>query len=99
MDGGKNEITFETPHDSRPICYRVTTLHSRLIFGADGAFSATRLQHQLQHDKFDYQQHYIDCGYKELTIPPTKDGNFSMHINALHIWPRKDYMLIALPNL
>ncbi len=70
-----------------------------IIFGADGAFSAARLQHQLQHDKFDYQQHYIDCGYKELTIPPNADGDFAMEVNALHIWPRKDYMLIALPNL
>jgi kynurenine 3-monooxygenase len=70
-----------------------------IIFGADGAFSAARLAYHLQHDKFDYQQHYIDCGYKELTIPATTDGEFAMHINALHIWPRKDYMLIALPNL
>lgn len=70
-----------------------------LVFGADGAFSAARLQHQLQHDKFDYQQYYIDCGYKELTIPATAEGEFAMEINALHIWPRKDYMLIALPNL
>ncbi|MEO7984135.1 MAG: FAD-dependent monooxygenase, partial [Bacteroidota bacterium] len=36
---------------------------------------------------------------KELTIPPTAEGNFAMEVNALHIWPRKDYMLIALPNL
>jgi kynurenine 3-monooxygenase len=70
-----------------------------IIFGADGAFSAARMQHQLQHDKFDYQQHYIDCGYKELTIPPAANGEFAMEVNALHIWPRKDYMLIALPNL
>ncbi|HEX7847301.1 MAG TPA: NAD(P)/FAD-dependent oxidoreductase, partial [Chitinophagaceae bacterium] len=70
-----------------------------IVFGADGAFSAARLQHQLQHDRFDYQQHYIDCGYKELTIPPTAEGEFAMEVNALHIWPRKDYMLIALPNL
>lgn len=70
-----------------------------LIFGADGAFSAARLQHQLQHDQFNYNQYYIDCGYKELTIPPGPDGDFAMEKNALHIWPRKDYMLIALPNL
>ncbi|MBL7747607.1 MAG: FAD-dependent monooxygenase [Chitinophagaceae bacterium] len=70
-----------------------------LLFGADGAFSAARLHHQLQHEKFDYQQYYIDCGYKELTIPPTANGDFAMEVNALHIWPRKDYMLIALPNL
>lgn len=70
-----------------------------LLFGADGAFSGARLQHMLSHSRFDYQQFYIDCGYKELTIPPTPAGEFAMEINALHIWPRKDYMLIALPNL
>lgn len=70
-----------------------------LIFAADGAFSAARLHHQLQHDKFDYHQYYIDCGYKELSIPPNEEGEFALEPNALHIWPRKDYMLIALPNL
>lgn len=69
-----------------------------LLFAADGAFSAARLQHHLQHEKFNYQQYYIDCGYKELTIPPTASGDFALEVNALHIWPRKDYMLIALPN-
>lgn len=93
IDWRKNSISFELP-DSR-----LTTHDSGLIFGSDGAFSAARLQHQLQHDKFDYQQYYIDCGYKELTIPPTASGDFAMEVNALHIWPRKDYMLIALPNL
>ncbi len=72
---------------------------SSLFFGADGAFSAARLEHQLKHDKFNYQQYYIDCGYKELTIPPAAGGGFAMEKNALHIWPRKDYMLIALPNI
>ncbi len=93
IDWKKNSVTFASPHSP------LATHHSRLIFGADGAFSAARLQHQLQHDKFDYQQYYINCGYKELTIPPAASGDFAMEINALHIWPRKDYMLIALPNL
>ncbi len=75
------------------------TINFQLLFGADGAFSAARLHHQMQHEKFNYQQYYIDCGYKELTIPPTASGDFAMEVNALHIWPRKDYMLIALPNL
>lgn len=70
-----------------------------IVFGADGAFSAARLQHMMQHEKFDYQQYYIDCGYKELTIPANAEGGFALEKNALHIWPRKDYMLIALPNL
>ena len=93
IDWKKNEITFELPD------LQFITYDSQLIFGSDGAFSAARLQHQLQHDKFNYQQYYIDCGYKELTIPPTASGDFAMEVNALHIWPRKDYMLIALPNL
>src|SRR4029453_15621927 len=42
---------------------------------------------------------YIDCGYKELSIPAGKDGKFLLEKHALHIWPRRDYMLIALPNL
>jgi kynurenine 3-monooxygenase len=70
-----------------------------LCFGADGAYSAARLAHMLSHNKFDYWQYYIDCGYKELSIPAGKDGEFLLEKNALHIWPRKEYMLIALPNL
>ena len=50
-------------------------------------------------DRFDYQQFYLSAGYKELNIPPNKDGEFAMEPNALHIWPRGQFMLIALPNL
>ncbi len=94
IDWVNNLVSFEDTRHSR-----LNSHDSPLIFGADGAFSAARLQHQLQSDKFEYQQSYIDCGYKELTIPPTKSGDFALEKNALHIWPRKDYMLIALPNL
>jgi kynurenine 3-monooxygenase len=93
IDWKTNTATFENSSAA------FTETNFDLLFGADGAFSAARLQHQLQHDKFDYQQYYIDCGYKELTIPPAANSNFAMEVNALHIWPRKDYMLIALPNL
>lgn len=100
IDWNTNTITFELPGlSAEQAGTRLPTHDSELIFGSDGAYSAARLQQQLQHDKFDYQQYYIDCGYKELTIPPTTDGEFAMEINALHIWPRKDYMLIALPNM
>jgi len=93
IDWKKQLIDFEISN------LEFQTTRFDLLFGADGAFSAARLHHQLQHEKFDYQQYYIDCGYKELTIPPTANGDFAMEVNALHIWPRKDYMLIALPNL
>ena len=69
-----------------------------VIFGSDGAYSAARLSYQLQTDRFQYQQYFIDFGYKELTIPPSADGKFMMQEDALHIWPRGNYMLIALPN-
>lgn len=94
LDWEKDVLEFENTSG-----VNVPSAKADLVFGADGAFSAARLQHQLRHDKFNYQQYYIDCGYKELTIPPTVDGDFAMEVNALHIWPRKDYMLIALPNL
>jgi kynurenine 3-monooxygenase len=93
IDWKTNTITFELPGSP------LTTHHSPLIFGSDGAYSAVRLQHQLQHDRFQYQQYYIDFGYKELAIPPAEDGGFRMEKNALHIWPRGNYMLIALPNI
>ncbi|XP_076460319.1 kynurenine 3-monooxygenase-like [Babylonia areolata] len=71
-----------------------------LIVGADGAFSAVRQQMMKRPELlFDLQQHYIPHGYMELTIPPTQDGQFAMRVNYLHIWPRNDFMMIALPNL
>ena len=71
---------------------------SDLLFGADGAFASSRLSIQLQSDRFEYNQHYIDCGYKELIIPAGKNGEFLLDKNALHIWPRGSFMMIALPN-
>ncbi|HEX6226163.1 MAG TPA: NAD(P)/FAD-dependent oxidoreductase, partial [Chryseolinea sp.] len=67
------------------------------IVGADGAFSAVR--HAMQFtDRYDFSQDFIDHGYKELQIPAGKNGNFHLEKNALHIWPRESFMLIALPN-
>ena len=77
---------------------KLTAVQSDIIFGADGAFSAARLQLQLSTDRFAYAQHYIEHGYKELHIPHGKNNEWLMEKNALHIWPRGGYMLIALPN-
>ncbi|HEY3430801.1 MAG TPA: NAD(P)/FAD-dependent oxidoreductase [Cyclobacteriaceae bacterium] len=68
-----------------------------LIIGADGAFSAVRGSLQIT-DRFDYSQDYIDHGYKELCIPAGAGGSFLIEKNALHIWPRESFMMIALPN-
>lgn len=68
-----------------------------LIFAADGAFSAVRYALQ-RTDRFNYTQFYLEHGYKELSIPPNADGSHRLPPNALHIWPRGNFMLIALPN-
>jgi kynurenine 3-monooxygenase len=49
-------------------------------------------------DRFDYQQSYIEDGYRELLLPSNEDGSHKMDKNALHIWPRGRFMLIALAN-
>lgn len=71
-------------------------VESDIIFGTDGAFSAIRKQMQTM-DRFNFSQHYIDHGYKELQIDPIND-DFALDPNYLHIWPRGNFMLIALPN-
>jgi kynurenine 3-monooxygenase len=68
------------------------------IIGVDGAFSAVRQSMQKRLPDFEYDESYLAHGYKELTIPPATDGSWRMEKNALHIWPRKSFMMIALPN-
>jgi kynurenine 3-monooxygenase len=69
-----------------------------VLIAADGAFSSLRNAF-LKTDRFNYQQFYIPHGYKELSIPAGENGAFLLDKNALHIWPRKKFMLIALPNI
>ena len=77
-----------------------TTITADVIFGTDGAGSALRNSYYLsKRFLFSFSQNYLTHGYKELSILPNKDGGFKTFKNALHIWPRGDFMLIALPNL
>lgn len=76
----------------------LSTAKADLIFGADGAYSAARLQLQLT-DRYNYSQSYLEHGYKELMFVANADGTHPLEKHALHIWPRGGYMLIALPNL
>jgi kynurenine 3-monooxygenase len=69
-----------------------------IVVGADGAYSVVRAQMQKQ-ERFNYQQDYLSHGYKELTVPPGPQGAFQMEKHALHIWPRRSFMMIALPNI
>ncbi len=84
------EVSFSTPEGE-------STVGSEVIIGADGAYSSLRMSMQKQI-RFNFKQEYITHGYKELTIPAAPDGEFAMDPNALHIWPRGKFMLIALPN-
>tara|TARA_B110000902_G_scaffold44797_2_gene50197 strand:- start:1792 stop:3129 length:1338 start_codon:yes stop_codon:yes gene_type:complete len=69
-----------------------------VIFAADGAFSAVRYNSMQKVDRFNFSQFYIEDGYKELLLPADENGNYKIEKNALHIWPRGRFMLIALPN-
>lgn len=91
VDPEKGIAEFETPSGARKLvtCGR--------IIGTDGAFAATRLHMQLSQ-RFDYSQDFEDYGYKELHIPSLPDGGFALDKNCLHIWPRGNFMMIALPN-
>jgi kynurenine 3-monooxygenase len=69
-----------------------------LVFAADGAFSSVRYNSMQKTDRFQYSQNYIADGYREILLPANPDGSYRMDKNALHIWPRGRFMMIALAN-
>jgi kynurenine 3-monooxygenase len=85
------------------VCYletengQVIKARGDAVIGVDGAFSAVRQSMQKKIENFKYDE-LSAHGYKELTIPPGPDGSWQMEKEALHIWPRKSFMMIALPN-
>ncbi len=68
-----------------------------ILIGADGALSAVRSSLQ-RTSRFNFSQHFIEHGYKELTIPAGPGGRPLLAADALHVWPRGNFMFIALPN-
>jgi len=82
-----NELTGEN--------YSVT---ADTVIGTDGSASALRME-MLKLPGFNFSQEYLEHGYKELNIPAGANNSWQMEKNALHIWPRGTFMLIALPNL
>lgn len=88
-----NELTFHNGETGTEVTHQFDR-----IFATDGAFSAVRAKMQ-RTDRFNYSQFYLDHGYKELMIPANADGTHKLDKNALHIWPRGEFMLIALANL
>ncbi len=103
------DIHFEAPCTEVDFDQRLLRFHDQIAnvqieasmspaIGADGAGSIMR-QALLRRPGYECTVDMLDHDYKELTLPPTADGDFCMEPHALHIWPRGGYMLIALPNL
>ena len=92
VDVDANAIVFEDGNTGQR-----STVEAPLIFATDGAFSAVR-NSLMKVPRFNYSQEYLSHAYKELSIPPGDGGSFLMEKHALHIWPRHQFMLIALPN-
>jgi kynurenine 3-monooxygenase len=93
----EHRCTGYDPHDGVLEFAHQTKVATEVVIAADGAYSAVRSQLQRQ-EGFNYRQDYLSHGYKELTIPPGPGGSFLLEPNALHIWPRGNFMMIALPN-
>ncbi len=101
-------ISFETACSDVDFSRRTLTLTQRdasiskcnyeYLIGADGYHSNVR-KCLLQSTNTVVSDDLLPHGYKELTIPPNMHDQHQMHANALHIWPRGGFMLIALPNL
>ncbi len=91
IDFERNIIRF-TGADGKTIC-----AHASLIMGTDGGGSAVR-EEMMRLADYQCTIDPLDYGYKELYIPPAADGGFQLEKNALHIWPRGSFMVIALPN-
>jgi len=85
-------LVFEDPRDGRR-----EEVRARVVFGADGAGSAVRAA-RARLPGFEERLEPLGHGYKELDIPPGPDGGFRIERNALHVWPRGAFMLMALPN-
>lgn len=90
----KNGIVFL----ENTITKEKTEVKSDVVFGTDGAFSAIRYNAFQKVDRFNYSQNYIGDGYREILLPANEDGTYKLDKNALHIWPRGKFMLIALAN-
>ena len=92
VDFASRELHFIEPHNN--------TIHHasyQRVIGCDGAGSNLRQQMQ-QHTDLSVESRMLDHGYLELTVPAAADGSPQLELQALHIWPRGGYMMIALPN-
>lgn len=91
-------VNYKTTTLTFEVHNHTDTLTSDMVIGADGAFSAVRNAIQ-RTNRFNYSQYFIEHAYKELSIPAGDSKEHTIEKNALHIWPRGKFMLIALPNI
>src|SRR5438874_9359363 len=91
-------VDLDTPVAHLETANRTVTATADAVVGVDGAFSAVRKSMQRKIANFQYDESYLAHGYKELMISPAPNGSWRMEKNALHIWPRQSFMMIALPN-
>lgn len=92
------DVDLDAPSVTVEMAAGTHTLSADVVIGADGAFSAVRARMQ-RTLRFDYQQEFLTHGYKELCIPAGDNGTHRIDPGGLHIWPRHQFMMIALPNL
>ncbi|MFN0277929.1 MAG: FAD-dependent oxidoreductase [Pyrinomonadaceae bacterium] len=77
---------------------KATPVGADTLIGTDGAGSAIRNAMAANVPGFDHSEVFLEHRYIELAIPAGENGSFQMEKNALHIWPRHRFMMIALPN-
>lgn len=93
LDRDKPAVTVVSVEDGRSV-----EVAADLVVGADGAFSTVRAQ--MQHGlRADHAQEFLAWGYKELTLPVGPDGRPQVRLEALHVWPGEQGMMIAHPNV
>jgi kynurenine 3-monooxygenase len=91
LDKQRRELAFELDDGQRVLA------RPRWVVGADGAFSRTRQEMQ-RGERADYQQEYLEWGYKELTLAARADGTSAIELTALHVWPRLHCLFVSHPN-
>ena len=93
LDFEKSIASFENS-----LSRKKQNITSDFIIGSDGAFSVVRSK-MIENYNHQYNYQEIDHDYKELLIPPGENNTYLLDKNALHIWPRGNFMLMALANL
>lgn len=92
MNAEEGEATLRNDRSRKQV-----TKKADFILGCDGAYSIVRRE-LIKVSRLDFAQSYIQHGYKEFSVPADAEGQWRLAKNYLHIWPRREFMLIALPN-